>query len=79
MYFNDVSIRHNVSADTYGTSIEYFFMTPDMPQIMVQSARKVIEFLKNNPDKVKIFQETYNIDLKIRQVKEKAGKLGIRA
>lgn len=55
-HFCDGSIRHNVSPETYGTHIEYFYMSPDMPSVAIETARVMMRWFDEGKSPMSIIE-----------------------
>ena len=48
MYFDDRHTRVNVSLESFGSTVEYFYWTPDMPVLTIAQARTVFNAFNND-------------------------------
>ena len=55
MYFDDRHTRVNVSLESFGSTVEYFYWTPDMPMLQISQARTVFNAFANKLLPISIF------------------------
>lgn len=59
LQFCDASMRHNVSRTSYGSTIEYFYISPEMPEICIESSYKILSAINKDPTLVAMMDELH--------------------
>lgn len=61
--------RTHVVSDVYKDltrNIEYFYWTPDLPDVVIKQAQVLFEYFKNNPESLKLLNEYEIVDNKFK-------------